>query len=148
MSTGFEWHSPGGGVYWKQFKEKAGSLGQMGITAVWLPPPTKASSQDGNGYDIVSSWAETRAAGFSFGSDGKVCLQYDLWDLGEFDIKGGKATKWGTKQEFLDLVKELKAQGVVTYIDAVLNHRAGADFKEPFNVIEVAEDDRNKGERA
>jgi len=39
----------GGGVYWKQMKEKAKLLGDMGITAVWLPPPTKASSQQGNG---------------------------------------------------------------------------------------------------
>ncbi len=31
-------------------KEKAQMLGEMGITAVWLPPPTKASSQEGNGY--------------------------------------------------------------------------------------------------
>ncbi|GAA5919373.1 hypothetical protein JCM6882_004541, partial [Rhodosporidiobolus microsporus] len=69
---------------------------------------------------------------------------YDLWDLGEFDQKGGKATKWGTKEEFLELVKTLKENGIVVYIDAVLNHKAGADYTEPFHATEVAEDDRNK----
>ena len=29
-------------------------LGEMGITAAWLPPPTKGSSTEGTGYDIVS----------------------------------------------------------------------------------------------
>ncbi|ORY89611.1 putative alpha-amylase [Leucosporidium creatinivorum] len=121
MLQGFEWHSKGGGVYWKEMKEKVASLGDMGITAMWLPPPTKASSQEGNGYDI-----------------------YDLWDLGEFDAKGGKATKWGTKEEYIDLIKTAKEHGVVVYADAVLNHKAGADFPEKFHAIEVDPEDRNK----
>lgn len=28
---------PGGGVFWKEFEEKSKSLGDMGITAAWLP---------------------------------------------------------------------------------------------------------------
>lgn len=102
-------------------KDKAKLLGEIGITAVWLPPPTKASSQDGNGYDV-----------------------YDLWDLGEFDVKGGVATKWGTKQDYLDCVAELQKHGVVSYVDAVLNHKAGADFSETFHATEMDSDDRNK----
>ncbi|GAA6005838.1 hypothetical protein JCM10207_007245 [Rhodosporidiobolus poonsookiae] len=121
MMQGFEWFTEGGGTYYKTMKERAAELGEMGITAIWLPPPTKASSQDGNGYDI-----------------------YDLWDLGEFDQKGGVATKWGTKEELLDLIQELKKQGIVVYIDAVLNHKAGADYTEKFHATEVAEEDRNK----
>lgn len=57
-------------MFWKEFTKKAASLGDMGITAAWLPrsflsfrgcpfvdqlprtAPTKASSQEGNGYDI------------------------------------------------------------------------------------------------
>lgn len=35
--TGFEWHSPGGGVFWKQFEAHSKKLGDMGITAAWLP---------------------------------------------------------------------------------------------------------------
>lgn len=83
--------------------------------------PSKASSQNGNGYDI-----------------------YDLYDLGEFDQKGGKATKWGTKEEYLQCIKVAKENGVVVYVDAVLNHKAGADDKEKFLVTEVKEDDRTE----
>jgi hypothetical protein len=50
--------------------------------------PTKADGQNSVGYSI-----------------------YDLWDLGEFDQKGGKATKWGTKDELLACVKKLKDNG-------------------------------------
>ncbi|GAA5867187.1 hypothetical protein JCM8547_006269 [Rhodosporidiobolus lusitaniae] len=121
MMQGFEWFTEGGGRYYKWMEGKAEELGEMGITGVWLPPPTKASSQEGNGYDI-----------------------YDLWDLGEFDQKGGIATKWGTKEELISLIKKLKENGAVSYIDAVLNHKAGADSTDLFHATKVAEDDRNK----
>jgi alpha-amylase len=62
--------------------------------------PTKAASQGSVGYDV-----------------------YDLYDLGEFDQKGGRGTNWGTKEEFIALIKKLYDLGIVTYIDAVLNHR-------------------------
>lgn len=52
MMQGFEWFSPSGGLFWKQFEAKLEGLAQIGITAVWLPPPTKASSPEGNGYDV------------------------------------------------------------------------------------------------
>lgn len=48
---------------------------------------------------------------------------YDLWDLGEFDQKGGKRTKWGTKEELLGAIKVAADKGIITYIDAVLNHK-------------------------
>ncbi|BGP17291.1 hypothetical protein JCM10213v2_005309 [Rhodosporidiobolus nylandii] len=115
----FEWYSESG--LYKRLMSKAKEIGEAGITALWLPPPTKASAQEGNGYDI-----------------------YDLFDLGEFDQKGGVATKWGTKEEFLALIKELKEHGVVVYIDAVLNHKAGADYTEKFHATEVDQDDRTK----
>lgn len=62
---------------------------------------------------------------------------YDLYDLGEFDQKGGKATKWGTKDELLQLAKLAKEKGIGLYWDAVLNHKAAADKKEKVNVVEV-----------
>lgn len=76
MLQGFEWNQEGGGKLWRQTKDRAASLGAMGISGVWLPrtcqrivlsrhrtwvsidriafatAPTKASSQEGNGYDI------------------------------------------------------------------------------------------------
>ncbi len=55
----------------------------MGITAVWIPPPTKGASASSTGYDI-----------------------YDTWDLGEFahprdvegDVKPPNRTKYGTRE--------------------------------------------------
>ncbi|GAA5974929.1 hypothetical protein JCM5350_004508 [Sporobolomyces pararoseus] len=121
MFQAFNWYEKPGGTYYKQTLERVENLAKMGITAMWLPPPTKASSQEGNGYDI-----------------------YDLFDLGEFDQKGGVATKWGTKEELLALTKRMKELGIVAYCDAVLNHKAGADYTETFKAIEVAEENRNQ----
>jgi hypothetical protein len=46
------YHTPqGGGVHWKKFASEAERLSSMGITAAWLPPPTKGSSTEGTGYD-------------------------------------------------------------------------------------------------
>jgi len=65
-----------------------------------VAPPTKADGTNSVGYDI-----------------------YDAYDLGEFNQKGGEATAYGTKFELLDLIKTAQAKGIVSYIDAVLNHR-------------------------
>ncbi|SJL11595.1 related to alpha-amylase [Armillaria ostoyae] len=121
MIQAFEWYSEGNGVHWKKIADVSPELGEMGITAMWLPPPTKAAGQESVGYDI-----------------------YDLYDLGEFDQKGGVRTKYGTKEEFLRAIKKAKQHGIVTYIDAVLNHKFGAERTEEFGATEVANSDRNK----
>ncbi|CDZ98132.1 alpha-amylase [Phaffia rhodozyma] len=117
----FEWYAEGNGVHWKKFSKESKRLGDMGITAAWLPPPTCASSTESTGYDI-----------------------YDLYDLGEFDQKGGQRTHWGTKEELVSAIETAKGNGVLTYIDAVLNHKAGADKTETFQATEVDSNDRNK----
>lgn len=71
-------------------------------------------NSSGNGYDI-----------------------YDLYDLGEFDQKGSRTTKWGSRRELEDLVEEAKSLGVGVYWDAVLNHKAGADYPERFQAVKV-----------
>lgn len=96
----FEWYTEGNGAHWKKLASKTDELADIGVTAMWLPPPTKASAPESVGYDI-----------------------YDLYDLGEFDQKGGCPTKYGTKEELLALTKIAKEKGIVSYIDAVLNHR-------------------------
>ena len=69
---------------------------------------------------------------------------YDLYDLGEFDQKGAVRTKYGTKEELLELVRTAKEHDVVIYVDAVLNHKFGADGTERFKVWEVDPDDRTR----
>nr|AWM99291.1 glycoside hydrolase family 13 [Rhizophlyctis rosea] len=54
----------------------------MGVTMVWIPPPTKGCGPDDVGYAV-----------------------YDLWDLGEFDQKNTVPTKYGTKAELHDAIK-------------------------------------------
>ena len=52
---------------------------------------------------------------------------YDLYDLGEFDQQGSIATKYGTKDEYLEAIQVLKQAGIESYADIVLNHKMGAD---------------------
>lgn len=54
-------------------------------------------------------------------------ISYDLWDLGEFDQKGAKPTHWGSKEDLLAAIKEAKKHKIITYIDAVLNHKVSAE---------------------
>lgn len=121
MLQGFEWNVPADGKHYQRLRDQISSLKRVGITNVWLPPGCKASSPEGNGYDV-----------------------YDLWDLGEFDQKGGVATKWGSKNDLLELSKAAKEQGIGLYWDAVLNHKAAADKKEKVQVVEVDSNDRTK----
>jgi len=110
MLQGFEWYTPGGGVYYEWLESKAKELGDMGITAIWCPPPTKCDTADSVGYS-----------------------PYDLWDLGEFDQKGGKATKWGTKEQLVKCIKALKDNGIAVYIGASVSwsFRRGPSSPDP-----------------
>lgn len=116
---GFEWHTPKD--HWKRLERNLDNFASIGITNIWVPPACKASNPDGTGYDI-----------------------FDLYDLGEFDQKGAVATKWGTKEELQSLSSKAGEKGIGIYLDAVLNHKAGAERTERCRVVEVDPDDRNK----
>lgn len=93
---------------WNLLAKRAASLAESGFTAVWIPPATKGNAGDKDtGYGI-----------------------YDLWDLGEFEQKGSKRTKYGTKEELIKALDKLHSHGIKVYFDAVLNHRFGADQTE------------------
>jgi alpha-amylase len=117
----FEWNVPTDRAHWKRLTRAMPALKSIGIDNIWLPPGCKAASPEGNGYDI-----------------------YDLYDLGEFDQKGNRATKWGSKEELLELCGTAKENGVGVYWDAVPNHKAGADRTERCRVVEVDQNDRTK----
>lgn len=55
---------------------------------------------------------------------------YDLYDIGEFDQKGTRATKWGPKEDLQELAREAKKLGIRIIWDAVINHKAGGDHVE------------------
>lgn len=117
----FEWHLKPDGSHWKHLKELAPELKERGITSVWIPPVTKATTKEDNGY-----------------------APYDLFDLGEFNQKGIIRTKYGTKQELIEAVSACHNFGINVYVDVVMNHKAGADETELFKVIEVDPDDRTE----
>jgi alpha-amylase len=101
----FHWDYPVGGQLWEEVAANAGALAQAGFTALWLPSPCKAM----NGDEDVS-----------YGI-------YDLFDLGEFDQKGGIPTHYGTRAQLENAIRAAQAVGLQVYIDTVLNHKGGAD---------------------
>ncbi|MBC8060565.1 MAG: alpha-amylase [Clostridiaceae bacterium] len=117
----FEWYLPDDGKHWNRLKAEAKHLASLGVSGVWIPPPTKGSGTGSVGYNI-----------------------YDLYDLGEFDQKGSVRTKYGTKEELKEAIEILHQNGLKVYADVVLNHKAGADETERFKVVEVNPSDRTK----
>jgi len=118
----FHWYYPDGGKLWPEVAERADSLNAIGINMVWLPPAYKGAS-----------------GGYSVGYD-----SYDLFDLGEFDQKGSVATKYGDKAQLLAAIDALKRNDIAVLLDVVVNHKMGADEKEPVCVQRVNEQDRTQ----
>ena len=122
MMQFFEWYLPENGLHWKRAAAQAAELRKIGINMVWLPPAYKgAAGRASVGYDV-----------------------YDMYDLGEFDQKGGTATKYGKKEDYLAAVKTLQREGIQVLCDVVLNHRMGADDTEQVSVIEGLDGDRSQ----
>ncbi len=97
----FEWYLPADANHWNRAAEDAEYLAKLGITDVWMPPAYKGfQGKDDVGYGV-----------------------YDMYDLGEFDQKGGVPTKYGTKDEYLACIKALQEKGVRVIGDLVMNHR-------------------------
>ena len=114
MFQAFEWYVPADHRHWKRLQSILPQLKGIGIDKMWIPPGCKARWRESNGYDI-----------------------YDLYDLGEFDWKGLRATKWGTKEELIEMADAASKCGIGILWDAVLNHKAGADYTESFRAVKV-----------
>ena len=118
----FHWYYPDGGRLWNDVGERAEEMAGMGVTDVWLPPAYKGSAGGQSiGYDV-----------------------YDLFDLGEFDQKGSRATKYGDRSQLEDATKSLKSAGLRVIHDVVLNHKIGADEAERVMVRRVNPDNRTE----
>lgn len=115
----FEWYTPSG-ILWKKMAAEADRLARLGVGALWIPPAYKGmDGADDVGYAV-----------------------YDLYDLGEFDQKGGIPTKYGTKDELLQAVEAAHANGLAVYADIVLDHKLGADGTEIVKAEEYNNDNR------
>ncbi|WP_347176588.1 alpha-amylase [Bacillus sp. HSf4] len=117
----FEWYLPNDGQHWKRLQNDAAYLSDLGVTAVWIPPAYKGTSQSDVGYGA-----------------------YDLYDLGEFQQKGTVRTKYGTKGELQSAIGNLHSRNIHVYGDVVINHKGGADGTEDVTAVEVNPGDRNQ----
>jgi alpha-amylase len=120
MMQYFHWDYPADGSLWRMVQNEAAALAGAGITALWLPPPTKAFEPGNPGYAI-----------------------YDLWDLGEFDQKGSVRTKYGTRAELEAAIAAAHGAALEVYLDVVFNHKAGADGTERVRATPVDRNNRN-----
>ena len=121
MMQYFEWYLPSDCKLWNKLSKDAKHLENIGIDYVWVPPAYKgAGGKNDVGYGV-----------------------YDLYDLGEFDQKGSIATKYGTKDEYINVIDFLRRKGIKTVVDIVLNHKMGADETEEVLAVQESFDDRN-----
>lgn len=127
MFQSFEWHTKSNppapnethsrDSHWARLGRILPGLAELGVTSLWLPPGCKANNPHGNGYDC-----------------------YDLWDLGEFDQKWARSTKWGSREELQDLVETASRcghSGIELIWDAVLNHKTAGDATDEAWAVEV-----------
>ena len=117
----FEWYLPSDSTLWNRITKESSHISNLGITHIWLPPAYKGQSGILDvGYGV-----------------------YDLYDLGEFDQKGSIPTKYGTKDEYLNSIRNLKENNIKVIADIVLNHKLGADELEDVIAVQNDYTDRN-----
>jgi len=105
MIQGFYWDVPvdeatKNGTWWDNLASKAPDWADAGITAVWVPPPSKGHvGIKDMGYGI-----------------------YDHYDLGNYDQKDTRETRFGSREELENMLLAMHNKGIAVYADVVLNH--------------------------
>ncbi len=111
LMQAFYWDHPAGGVWYDNVNDKVEAWNDAGITAIWLPPVSKAQNGE-----------------YSMGYD-----PYDYFDLGEFNQSGSVETRHGSKAELQNLINNAHDKGMQVYADIVINHSSGgASEANPF----------------
>jgi alpha-amylase len=109
----FYWNCPDqeqqDGKWWNFVATKIPELQEAGVTALWLPPASKAANLGGPsmGYD-----------------------PYDYYDLGDFNQKGRTKTWFGNQAELTALINAAHTANMQVYADLVLDHNSGGDAQE------------------
>lgn len=85
---------------WVQVSEKIPEIAEAGYTSLWLPPPAKGMGGFSVGYDL-----------------------FDPFDLGDKNQRGTVRTRYGTKDELLEMVRLAHRFGLRVYFDNIMNHR-------------------------
>ncbi len=110
MMQAFYWDVPVdaanlNGSWWDTLKNKSALLSNSGITALWIPPPSKGNFGIFDmGYGI-----------------------FDHYDLGNYNQKGTTETRFGSKDELLSMISAMHSNNIQVYADVVLNHIYAGD---------------------
>ncbi|MBL6449040.1 alpha-amylase [Fulvivirga sp. 29W222] len=107
LMQAFYWDVPAGGTWYNTVKSKLASWDAAGISAIWLPPVSKAQ----NGP-------------FSMGYD-----PADYFDFGNYNQHGSLETRFGSKTELQSLITTAHNYNIDVYADIVINHNSGGDLE-------------------
>lgn len=101
MLQAFEWYVEGGGKHWKKLEEEVPRLSDIGITAMWLPPPTKASNPVRSPCTVMPGGVALNIGNVSL-KDSVGYDTYDLYDLVSVLLlhKTGRALRLTTASRF------------------------------------------------
>ena len=117
MLQAFYWDVPvdvenNDGLWWDHLSEKASEWKRMGITGLWVPPPSKGNwGIIDNGYGV-----------------------FDHYDLGSYFQKGTVETRFGSKEELLNMLRIMHSDPKIeVYADVVLNHMYGNEEEQEIN---------------
>ena len=117
MFQSFEWYVPADQKHWQRLFRALPRLKDIGISSMWIAPGCKATNPHDNGYGV-----------------------YDLYDLGDFHQKGSRPTKWGSKEDLLQMLARAENLNIGIYWDTILNHKASADHTERCMAVKVDPD--------
>lgn len=107
LMQGFYWDVPAGGNWWNTVKDKLAGWSTAGISAVWLPPVSKAQN-----------------GAYSMGYD-----PTDYYDFGNFNQNGTVETRFGSRSELEALITKAHSENMQVYADIVINHNSGGQLE-------------------
>ncbi len=87
---------------WPEITQKMPEIAEAGYDSLWVPNPAKGNS-----------------GAYSIGYD-----QFDPFDLGSTNQQGTIATKYGTEDQLITMVKTAHRFGIRVYFDNIMNHRS------------------------
>lgn len=107
MMQAFYWDVTPQGGWYDQVGQYVNDWSEHGVDRIWLAPPSKGQSGiHSMGYDPS-----------------------DYFDLGEYEQHGTTETRFGSKQELLDLIDKAHRLNLEVIADIVLNHNSGGGIQ-------------------
>lgn len=107
LMQAFYWDVPAGGTWYNTVKSKIAAWDAAGISAIWLPPVSKAQN-----------------GAYSMGYD-----PADYFDFGQYNQHGSVETRFGSKSELQSLISTAHSHNIDVYADIVINHNSGGDLE-------------------